>query len=709
MMSGADYPVNMKEYTDESCDGVLIDMVSELLTRPQIGKKCVHNIGCAFDTEASSFTDSEGDKVGLCYVWMFGIGEVVTYGRTLGGFVSLVTRLDAWLKSNKSKIYVYVHNLKYDFSFIKKQFRWSDVFIHGNREPLYARTNNIEFRDSLVLSGNQSLARIGEKVLRRPVHKAVGDLNYDLIRTPETPLTQQELHYCEMDIRVLIEYIEEKIEDDGDITKIPYTNTGYVRNFVRNKCFERRGRYMDFIDGLTLTPDTYLQCEKAFAGGAVGPNIKYATKVIENLHSYDIKSSYPYVMVAKYFPMGFFEPVSNKAANENLEALVTSQCCLFRLEIFNLVPKQDYCFPISYSKCNEVIGCREASGRIISAAYVNINVTELDYENIKRFYDLEQAEEIRVSYMRIAPRGYLPEPIIRSVLKFFYDKTTLDGVEGKSVEYMIAKNMLNAVYGMMVERVVREPYGFDEEFTKGSKDYVKQVVSYNENRNRFLYYPWGVWVTAHARFRLYDAIYNIGDDWRYCDTDCVKFVGEHQDYFDKVNAEARQSLADLALRLGMHMEKVVPETGENAKEPHKKMYLGVWEHEYDAKRFKTLGAKRYLVEHNDGRYAITVAGPNKKRTLEYLLVTSEKEGVSPFKLFTEKLVIPPEYANRLSMTYIDKPRYGYITDYTGVRRWYSCDSGVHAIKEGYSFSITDQMKEAMEWLMCDAHYQETYA
>ncbi len=697
MSLGADYPVNMLPYSDKA----LLTLLSELVTSATIGKKRIYNVGCAFDTEASSFTDEDLNKVGLCYIWMFGIANTVVYGRTMGEFVGLINGLNSFLRRNDSRLIVYVHNLKYDFAFIKKHFRWKDVFIRKMREPLYAIVDRVEFRDSIVLSGGKSLKAIGEK-LRRPVRKAVGDLDYSLIRTPETPMTNRELHYCEMDIKVLIEYIREKIEDDGDINKIPYTNTGYVRKYVRNECFKNRGRYMDLIDGLTMTPDCYLQAEKAFGGGAVGPNIKYVGQVIEKSKSFDIKSSYPFVIVTRYFPMGFFEPVSNKAANANLESLVTSMCCLFRLEIFNLVPKTDYCFPISESKCNEVIGARVGSGRVITAAYVSINVTELDYETYKRFYDFDQAEEVRVSYMRIAPRGYLPEPIIKSVLKFFYDKTTLDGVPGKEREYQIAKGMLNSIYGMMVEKVVRVPYYFDDDFKKDDKDYLRQVGKYNDNRNRFLFYPWGVWVTAHARFRLYDAIYNIGDDWRYCDTDCVKYVGDHDDYFNRVNEEAKMDLAKLSERTGIPMSDIVP------KAPNGELkYLGVWEREYEAKKFKTIGAKRYLVERMNGKLGLTVAGTNKEKTLEYIVMKSKKNGVTPFDLFDGELTIPPEYAKRIVATFVDSPRYGYVRDYTGELRWYECESGIHMEDAAYSFSETQQMKEAIDWLLHESHYSET--
>ena len=259
MQEFTDIPVNMIPIGEEA----LRALYAELSSARVCGKKQIYNIPASFDTETSSFEDEEDNPVGLLYIWMFGINNVVVYGRTLEEFEFLVTRLNDYLEDEHAQLYVYVHNLKFDFAFIKTLFRWDDTFIPHMREPLYARVRNITFRDSLALSGGRSLATIGKDVLRVKIQKAVGDLDYDLIRTPKTPLTSRELHYCEMDIRVLNEYIREKIEDDGGILKIPYTNTGYVRNYVRDKCFENRGRYMELIDRCTMTPDCCLQAEWA--------------------------------------------------------------------------------------------------------------------------------------------------------------------------------------------------------------------------------------------------------------------------------------------------------------------------------------------------------------------------------------------------------------------------------------------------------------
>lgn len=691
----SEFPVNMVRYSGNAVEQLRSRIkCCDVIDKRQYG---LMNTPVSFDTETSSFFTDQYEPCALVYVWMFGIDDYVVYGRHLDEFQELISKMETTLTEYGYKMFSFVHFLKYDFSFIKKYFGWDTVFSRANREPLYARTGNIEFRDSLVLSGGQSLARIG-KNLRVPTLKAVGDLDYSLIRHNETPLTQRELHYCEYDIRVLNQYIREKIEDEGGIDKIPYTNTGYVRRYVRNECFKRRGRYMELMDRLTMTPDAYLQMERAFMGGSVGANIARIGKTIKNVHSYDIKSSYPYVMVTGYYPMSYGLPVKDKEANQRIEELVTSHCCQFTLEAWDVSPKYDFCCPISYHKLLDSAGVSKAGGRVNYAAYLKMNVTELDYDTYKKFYDFNGGT--RISRMRIFTRGYLPEPIVRSVFKFFYDKTTLDGVKGKEKEYMISKNMLNSIYGMMVEKILRDIILYDEDFKKEKPNIVNEVVQYNEKRNRFLFYPWGVWVTAHARWRLFDAILNMGNDFVYCDTDCVKFVGNHQKYFDMVNKMARKSLMETGRRLHMKREELFPVSPSGSEK-----CLGVWEHEHDYDAFKTLGAKRYMTLENE-KYSLTVSGTRPDTTLEYILRQSLVTSQSPFDIFKEGLVIPPEYSHRTVSKFFDDERCGWVKDYLGNKAWFSAPSGVYTEGAPYTFSITEEMIDAIEALVYDGHFQE---
>lgn len=206
-----------------------------------------YNVAAGFDIETSSFYIADV-KNALMYEWTFGIGYLAngefrrlkTYGRTWEewkcfiGAVSKILHLDS-----DYRLVVYVHNLPYEWQWMRKHFVWDKVFFLDIRKPVYAVTNfGVEFRCSLKLS-NKSLANTAKDLLKYKAKKMVGDLDYSLIRTPRTPLSQTELGYCEADIDVILCYIQEKIERDGDITKIPLTNTGYVRRYCKDACFRK--------------------------------------------------------------------------------------------------------------------------------------------------------------------------------------------------------------------------------------------------------------------------------------------------------------------------------------------------------------------------------------------------------------------------------------------------------------------------------------
>lgn len=112
--------------------------------------------------------------------------------------------------------------------------------------------------------------------------------------------------------------------------------------------------------------------------------------------------------------------------------------------------------------------------------------------------------------------------------------------------------------------------------------------------------------------------------------------------------------------------------------------LGVWDYEGTYKRFKTLGAKRYIYETEKG-LNITIAGTGKETTCKFLSAFN-----NPFDIFTDDLTIPKEYTGKLTHTYIDDEKEGYITDYKGQTIQYKVLSGIHLEKADYNLSITNQ-------------------
>ena len=127
-------------------------------------------------------------------------------------------------------------------------------------------------------------------------------------------------------------------------------------------------------------------------------------------------------------------------------------------------------------------------------------------------------------------------------------------------------------------------------------------------------------------------------------------------------------------------ESVEPSTIKGVKK-----LLGVWDFEGVYKRFKTLGAKRYMVEESDGEISMTVSGVNKAVAVPYLLETYGKDGV--FDAFTDDMYIPPDYSGKNTHTYIDDVVKGFLTDYNGVTLEFEELSGVHLEKADYSLSM----------------------
>lgn len=655
-----------------------------------------YNVPAGFDIEVSSFYQGEKkpeNKRGIMYIWQFGIFNLVTTGRTWKEFEVLISMVQKILSLDENRrLVVYVHNLPYEFQFIRKHFDWEEVFILTERKPVYATTGGIEFRCSLKLAGGKALANVAKDLQKYKVEKAVGNLDYEQIRTPLTPLTEKELLYCENDIRVILCYIQEKIEQDGDITKIPLTNTGYVRNYCRKECYSRWKPYRKVMESLTLEADEYSQLKRAFQGGFTHANAHYVGKVLDKVGSHDFTSSYPAVMVLEKFPMAKAEYISNGINESELMELLITRCCLFDIEIWGLMPKLFHEHPISRYKCPVCENAIVDNGRIVMAEHIITTITDQDFFVYAEFYTWDRIE---IKNLRTYQKNYLPKNFVQSVLNLYEKKTVLKDVEGEEINYMISKNMINAAYGMMVTDPIRDELMYsDDTFYTIPKNIAEGIDRYNTNIRRFLFYPWGVWVTAYARANLFSGIIEMGDDYVYSDTDSIKSINteRHEDYFNSYNAQILQKIEIASQYHSLDKSLFAPYTKKG-----KQKTIGVWDDEGVYDKFKTLGAKRYLtmkgVQSTEPKYMITLAGSNKKKTMEYLVGTG-----NPFGNFTDGLSIPPENSGRLILSYIDNETVGTVVDMFGVPYEYHELSSIHMEKSEYNLSMSEEFVRYLEGL-----------
>lgn len=602
----------------------------------------------AFDTETTSF-EINGVSLGTMYCWMFGMEGSVMIGRTWEQLKEFLKYLAYVYKLNpeKRRLIVYVHNLGFDFQFFRKHFEWYDVFAREERTPMYACTKTgIEFRCSYILT-NSSLATVGKNLIRCPVEKRVGDLDYSLIRTWATPLTQTEIGYCINDVLVLMALIyDRRVQERFNIAKIPLTQTGYARRECRSECLykdSKHFKYLELMRNLTLTEHEYRIAKLAFAGGFTHASPYRVGEVGRNLYSFDFTSSYPAVIVAEKYPMGKgveIDPQSLKSLDE-LNEMCIDYCCLMVLEFEEIHAMTQQDFYISESRC-EAKDPDAFNGRIAEASYLRIALTDIDWEIIKQCY---RWKRVRVVSLWRYKKAYLPTPYIRTVLQLYKAKTELKGVAGEEENYARAKELLNALYGMMATQIDRAEitYTEDQTWKPEEVDLLDMLQKYNSDTRRFISYLWGCYVTAYARRNLWSAILNLGCDYWYSDTDSVKVSNytEHQKYFDNYNVWITKRLEKACDYHQIPYEYIRPKTIKGVEKP-----LGVWDNEGLMPRFKTLGAKRYLYTtlNKDKREIlhITCAGVAKKPAIKYLWFKYRNLD-SIFEAFEDGLRFPGSY------------------------------------------------------------------
>lgn len=683
-----------------------------------------YSVPCSFDIETTSFyRDAAGvaydygqykrmqeaagvnvklERAATMYVWQFGINGYVVVGRTWDEYADMCARIVELLGlGEKLRLIVYVHNLSYEFQFLRKWFTWERVFSLDLRKPIYAiTTGGMEYRCSYLLSG-YGLAKLGEQLLKYKCLKAVGDLDYGKLRHSGTPLTGKELGYCVNDVEVVMCYIQERIEECGGITRLPLTKTGFVRKYCRARCLRmadpatgkqvQNWEYVDLMRELRITGLTeFDMLQRAFAGGFTHANAEYADEVVEDVDSYDFTSSYPYVMVSEQYPMSRGVEVQVKS-QPHFDFLISKYCCIFDIEFTNIFATETQDNPIMSSKCIVKHNPCLNNGRIVAASKIVLTITDVDYLIIKNFYSWES---MRVGTMYCYKRGYLPTVFVESILHLYEAKTRLKGVAGKEVEYLNSKEMLNSCYGMCVTNPLRDEFTYNGEWditVLGDDEKQALLEKYNTSKNRFLFYPWGVFVTAYARRNLFTAIHEAGDDYVYSDTDSIKLMngGRHAAYFNAYNQQVQMKLRAACRWHGLPFSLCEP---CNIKGITKT--LGVWDYEGTYKRFKTLGAKRYMVEQDNALYAggrsygfsLTVSGVNKKTAIPYLMQKYGADGI--FDAFTNYLEVPPEATGKNIHTYIDYDITGELVDYLGNTGRYDERTGVHLEPTGYSLSLT---------------------
>ena len=533
------------------------------------------------------------------YIWMFGINDIVYYGRTWDELKLFLKRLDDHIGDTK---YVFIHNLAFEFQYLKSNFHFDEVSARKSHKVIYAimRDYNIILKCSYMMS-NVGLQYL-PKMFDLPVEKKVGDLDYSKIRNPNTPMSEVELGYCEYDCLVLYHYILKELQVYEDVKHIPTTNTGKVRRELQN-LVRTNFKYKRVVKkAINTNPIIYNRLCEAFLGGYTHANWIYADEVLKNVDSYDIASSYPYVLVTQKYPNSEFRECHIKTREQMSKRLAYLLVVKFknvRCKYFNNF--------ISASKCRNLRGAKYDNGRLISASELEMTLTDIDFYFYLDTYECEY-EIIESYYSSIS---YLPKTLIEFILDKYVGKTELKGVEGKEMEYGRIKSMYNSIYGMSVTNNIRDNVVYEdldgtwEEIPLTNEEIIEKLNG--EKKKAFLSFAYGVWVTAYARDNLLRRVIENDDYVVYCDTDSCKLVeGYNKEVFDNYNESVKNRIEFVCRVLKLDINKYAPFDIKGNKHT-----MGLFEKECNYEKFITQGAKKYAYKI-DGKIHITVAGIPKK-------------------------------------------------------------------------------------------------
>ena len=604
------------------------------------------------------------------YIWMFSVNEKVYYGRTWAELRQLLLRIEFW--GTDVKKYVFVHNLAYEFQFMRNAFKIKNVFARKSRKPIKFELDefNFEFRCSYMMS-NSSLEKLPD-IYQLDVKKLVGNLDYSLIRNSKTKLTDKELAYCENDCLVVYKYILKELETYKTIKGLPLTSTGHVRKELKEKIIKDYSYRNKVRRSINVDGHIYNMLISAFAGGYTHSNWIYTDEVIENIDSFDFTSSYPYVMVTHKFPASEFR----KMNITKFEQMKDCFAYIVYVKFKNIKCKYFNNF-ISQSKCKRILRGRYDNGRVIGADELEIVLTDVDLNLIRQTYEFDEYEILECYY---SIYEYLPKQFIEFILQKYINKTQFKNVEGKEVEYALEKAKFNSLYGMTVTNNIKDNVEFDNE--KGwseialNNETITKLLE-KEKKDAFLSFSYGVWVTAWARFNLLSNLIKLDKYVVYCDTDSLKLKeGFDINVINDYNKSVEEKIKKVSKELEIDINKFKPKDTKGIEH-----MLGLFEHDASYKKFITQGAKKYAyVDTKDNKIHITVSGVPKKGA----------KALKKLEDFKDDFVFRYEDTGKNLLIYNDEMEKFELTDFQGNKEIIDVKYGCTLVPNTYTLGKSEE-------------------
>lgn len=593
--------------------------------------------------------------------------------------------------STDERVICYVHNLSYEYSFLAGMIKEkygnlydiesgsipSDYFMGDSpRKPfkvVFPALPNIEFRCSYKIL-NKSLAKVGESIGLPKLDKQD---NYQSTYTPVDILPQEEYTYNKRDIEVTlygVMYMARQgkdwfAKDTNDLAKI-YSVTSYNKLCVQAMMGNRNTRYFR-NHNIALKPQNmkeYSILDKAYVGGYTHANLYYNDVDLADVHSIDLTSAYPSNMVGFKYPTKMIKGTYKMYSQMQKVYDKVGFIGLFKFRNIKCVNDMSY---ISRSKCITISkDCMLDNGKVLKATELTLYINEVQYALIKKLYTYDDCLVDDDNLLIMSKYKALPKYYTDCIYQYAKTKTKLkhklENLKEGSEEYistayelMKIKNILNGLYGTHGMRYIRPELVYD-----GQKYNLKNPTNCEEmlekSKNKYFDLVIAIYTTTYTHKVLFNAIQYLQDkdcEIVYCDTDSIKF------FADNVTSE----------KVKIWVQEINAKMVDEIENPqglkfNKDFGFISFDYEKCYKKFKTLGAKKYTYQLQDGYIGVTIAGVPK--TFEKWINKQYRRGRMsyPFEWFVSDSTIPHTITNKLTTNYQDDVYIdlAYYKGYTGV-------------------------------------------
>ena len=352
---------------------------------------------------------------------------------------------------------IYIHNLAYEYSFFNNNLKFfknsttienqKDYLFLSDNKPLFIRIGYIEFRCSFLLL-NKSIRTLGAEL---DIPKL--DYDYNDIRTPLTPLTDDEIKYNFRDVEIMLKSVKRLYDNNeyiNSLEELPRTKTGITRlnnkknpnintKYKTNKGKSRSEYKHDiFVNNREKAKslEQLLKWESCFSGGIVFSNPYYCNKVVNNVYSIDESSAYPTQMLYRFYPYDFIKVEDHKEKvfeklykneilnNTPINMIMHKPFYTFfncTITITNIINKYDF-YPLSTAKIENYAdlyntdNCLYVNGKVVFCNVpINITVTCLDLYILYMFYKFDV---VKVDYLEITNKTRKNTPYKLNSIKY---------------------------------------------------------------------------------------------------------------------------------------------------------------------------------------------------------------------------------------------------------------------------------------------------